>query len=114
MENENEYIFYNINDIITFVDWLRNNFESTDEYSDWFDSSLERYVPSSAFCTRKENSSKEMHKCQDCGAKFFTSAGLDVHNSVLHKKDNTSDTFWKIINTSYHKENHDQELPDTD
>ena len=114
MENENEYIFYNINDILIFVDWFKNNFQSADEYSEWFDSSLEKYVPSSVFCTRKGATSKEVHQCQDCDAKFFTAAGLQVHNNVLHKKDPVVDTFWEIINKEYKKENHDHEFPNTD
>jgi len=114
MARENEYIFYNINDILIFVDWLRNNFQSADEYSEWFDSSLETYVPSSVFCTRKGTNSKEVHQCQECDAKFFTAAGLDVHNNVLHKKDSTLNAFWEIINNEYKKENHDHELPNTD
>lgn len=114
MENENEYIFYNINDILIFVDWFKSNFTSADEYSEWFESSLELYVPSSVFCTRKNVSSKEVHRCQNCGAKFFTAAGLDVHNNVLHKKNQVSDTFWEIINKEYNEENHDTDLPNTD
>jgi hypothetical protein len=114
MDRENEYIFYNIEDILTFAEWVQTNFESTDEYSDWFDTSLDVYVPANVFCTRKTNRLQEMHECLLCGAKFFTPAGLDVHRTVLHQKSSMLDTFWEIINTEYQKENHDNELPDTD
>lgn len=114
MDRNNEYVFYNIEDILTFVEWVKSNFKSTDDYTEWFESSLDYYVPASVFCSRKLKPLQDMHSCPNCGAKFFTPAGLDVHKAVLHSNPSVNSQFWSIINTEYKKENHDPDLSDTD
>ena len=113
MENEPQYTFFKIEDIIVFVDWVKANFESTEEYNDWFEFSLDEEVPYDLFCKRQPKKAELLHECLHCGAKFSTVAGLNVHNKVLHKN-KMEDDFWKIINESYNKEPHETELPDTD
>jgi hypothetical protein len=116
MEDESKYIFFSIEDIFIFVDWVRSRFETPEEYNEWFETSLDYIVPPELFCSRKKPNQSLLFECDQCGAKFSTKAGLDVHDNVLHSKKTGKDeeAFWQIIKTSYKKETHETDLPDSD
>lgn len=117
MEHDPEYVFNNIEEIILFVEWVRKNFDTPDDYSVWFENSLDKVVSPEVFCTRTFRNSEFLFSCKKCKAKFSTKAGLEVHTSVLHKdlqKTTTEAEFWDIIKTSYEEEDEDQQGHDTD
>lgn len=116
MDDESKYVFFSIEDIFIFVDWVRSRFETTEDYNEWFEKSLDYIVPPELFCSRKKSNQALLFECTNCGAKFSTKAGLDVHDNVLHSKKRGKDEedFWAIIKTSYKKENHETDIPDSD
>lgn len=118
MDHDPEYIFNNIEEILKFAQWVSDNFDNTEDYSIWFENSLDIVVSPEAFCTRTvPRGTDYLHVCGKCNAKFSTKAGLDIHTSVLHKdlhKVTTDAKFWDIITTSYEEEDEDQQGFDTD
>lgn len=106
-DDRNRYVFNNLEDILVFVQWLHDNFKSTDEYELWFDHSLESVIPPDAFCARPLRSRQTMLRCSECGAQFSTKSGLEVHNKVLHKRKQDNDEFWQIVNNAYTENNED-------
>ncbi len=120
MDHESEYVFHSIEDILIFVQWIKDNFEDTNDYENWFDNSMDMFIPSEVACTRTTKNEHFYFACSKCKAKFSTEAGLKVHDSVLHrgiKKTAEDEEFWKIINEGYKEENdeHEQDsVSDTD
>jgi hypothetical protein len=126
MEDDAEYRFHNIEDIIIFVQWLQENFSDPGDYAEWFEVSIDDIIPPEVFCTRSVKQEELLHSCPQCKAKFSTTAGLDIHISVLHKgfvrkSDKVDSEFWDIITNSFDElNNEDQDandedsIPDTD
>lgn len=124
MEHDPEYVFRNIEEILIFVQWIKDNFDNLDDYETWFDVSIDYVVPPEIICTRNTKSSNVYYSCPKCQAKFSTKAGLDVHDTVLHKgiiKSERDKEFWDIINASYKEESDEHKqgtdtnsIPDTD
>lgn len=112
MDHESEYVFHSIEDIITFVQWVKENFDNIDDYEDWFGMSIDYIIPPEVICTRPHKNEPSFFSCSKCKAKFSTEAGLQIHDSILHngiKKTKYDDQFWKIINTEYKEENNEHE-----
>lgn len=118
MEYEPEYVFNNIEEILKFAQWVKESFNTTEDYNLWFETSLDKVVSPEAFCTRTIPKGTDfLFECERCKAKFSTKAGLDIHMSVLHKdlhKATNDAKFWDIITTSYEEEDEDQQGFDTD
>lgn len=118
MENENEYVFNNVEEIIMFAHWVQTNFDSIEDYSVWFEKSLDQVVSPNVFCTRTVPKSTEyLFTCEKCKAKFSTKSGLEIHTSVLHKdlhKSTNDAKFWDIITTAYEEEDEDKQGFNTD
>jgi hypothetical protein len=123
MENDPEYTFDNIEELITFVQWLQDNFSTPHDYEEWFEIYIDDVVPPEVFCTRSISREELLHPCPNCKAKFSTEAGLDIHMSVLHKevfkgRSKTNTEFWEIINNSFNNEDqneqHEDSISDTD
>lgn len=120
MDHESEYVFHSIEDIIVFVQWIKDNFDNVDDYESWFGTSIDDMIPPDVICTRVQRLEPLYFPCSKCKAKFSTEAGLKVHESILHrgvKNTEEDEEFWKIINEGYKEENDDHEqdsISDTD
>lgn len=115
--NEPMYVFESVNDILVFAKWVQENFESPEEYENWFDHSLDSAVPPEIFCTRPQKQQQTMHLCVECKAQFTTKSGLSVHQNVVHTRKLDNAEFWNIIKSTYIDNNEDHNEPnisDTD
>lgn len=116
-DNDRNYVFASLKDVLFFARWVEENFDSPDEYEMWFVHSLDTLVPPDLFCTRPPRQGQKMHNCNQCSAQFGTKSGLDVHTNVVHNRKVENSQFWDIVRNAYKDHNEDQhesEIPDTD
>lgn len=111
-KRNNKYVFDSVEDIIVFVKWINDNFHSPQEYTLWFNHSMESMIPEDVFCTRKPKTPQALHKCRDCDAQFSTSGGLEVHEKVVHSRKIENDKFWEIVKEINDTQNEDHNAPD--
>jgi hypothetical protein len=92
--------FSDIDDLITFVEWVNDNFDSPEGLRDWFDANMDKYLGTR--CTRPHSYSATgpAFDCSDCRGSFMTEAGLELHQITTHGGV-TNDPFWEIINNAY-------------
>jgi len=126
-DDDPAYMFDSLSDLINFVTWLTDNFDSPEDFEALiaevtqqdFDEAyedgagledvLDRILLRGS-CTRHAQSENEYLECPECGAIFVTPSGLGIHMSVLHTDSNASDKdteFWSIIENFY--TNHQEE-----
>jgi hypothetical protein len=118
-DEEKSYIFGSLNDLLSFVKWLVENFEDPQDFEDIiltisaddsleFEDALDLILRHPSYCTRAQPEEQDFFECSECGAIFATPSGLNIHSAVLHadkeledEKAKKDDEFWDIINNSY-------------
>lgn len=129
MDDEPAYMFSSLSDLIHFVQWLTENFDTPEDFeialqsvSADDDIDLEEalgFILDVSPCTRSVKTDDDYLECDECGAIFATPSGLRIHQSVLHAESvgkEKNDEFWDIIKNSYenHKEDNHDNLHNTD
>jgi hypothetical protein len=129
MDDEPAYMFQSLDDLLNFVKWLTDNFDTPEDFEKALasmtadeDMDLEDVLEvllDMHECTRSHPSAQKYLECDDCGAIFVTPSGLNIHRTVLHSgngnKENDTE-FWDIIQNSYVGDNEgtDDGLRNTD
>ena len=133
-DEEPAYMFNSLSDLLHFVKWLTENFDSPNDFEDalmsisaddslGFEEALDLVLQSSTECTRSRNKERELFECPDCGAIFATPSGLSIHCAVIHADNEVvarqvqqDDAFWGIVDGFYedHKKETTNDLHDSD
>lgn len=105
--------FQSVEGLISFVEWVNDNFEDPDDLRDWFDENIALLKD---FSSHDHPSKQHDFVCPTCSASYTTSAGLALHKRVAHNNEDKDDPFWQIINNSFknHKEGPNDKLRGTD
>ena len=130
MHDEPAYMFSSLNDLLHFVKWLTDNFDTPEDFevalssiSADDDTDLQDalgLVLGVSYCTRQPASTDDGYlECEECGGIFATESGLRIHQTVLHAEainKEKNDEFWNIIKNSYenHNEGNNDNLHNTD
>lgn len=105
--------FQSVEGLISFVEWVNDNFDDPDDLRDWFDENIALLRD---FSSDDRPTKHHDFQCESCDASYATMAGLTLHKRVAHSNENKDDPFWQIINNSFknHKEDPHDKLRGSD